>query len=208
MSTRRHIGKIKEVDPVREVNLYDLWTNGIIMCESHPSPPGPWCAHMEEMCAVGSTFEDDIRNVGDSPERFTVPLTPTVGLWASVLVQNMHNHGFKQVTVPLLPGTRAMEADEHYLGLLAEDEGRGAIRLMLFDWYRSEWDAFQGCRESTHGLTGGHRLLSASFHDNPSMKKVPRIPTVALAGMHSVLTTGYCKHCLALRDASADAPVV
>ena len=200
---RRHIATLS----ASGAKVFDLASERLIVCDLTSCSKDAWCTHRTLVCQVGSTVELDIQYTRehDQAEPYTVPLMPSKNLYASVMVQPVHNHGMCQVTVPL-DGPTGDEA--HYLGLLADDEGRGAIRLMLFEWFRSEWPNFYGCKIQSHSRIGGQRWLSHVEHSKRDKPNAEAVEAEILAGMFDVLTTGVCSHCRALMDTQNDVPVV
>lgn len=168
-----------------------------ITCSKHGG--GGWCNHLVEM--FSTPFAHDATDLAaiDTDTTVTVPLIPTEDRWANVLLSPA-NAGMLHVFVE--------DAKPEHIGMLAEGEGRYAIRLMMFEWLRFKWNNLEGwCSNPAHAQLGGRPAYNKKTKNRETGDGI-QYEYGALADLYDVLTKGICTRCSYYSDASLDVPEV
>lgn len=147
-----------------------------------------WCNCRARML---TTNADAAQIAAMDENNVTVPVVPTKGYNANVLVvplhrENMHSFMF----VP-----KGFNEDGIHIGVTTRYDGRLAMRLMLWDWLIFAYnDSNYLCEQPIH--QGG-----------PALKGPWGSPQERVLNVFSLLTTGACTVCAPYLDASSDVPV-
>jgi hypothetical protein len=169
----------------------DLDEHGTVKCNSHVNMP--WCACREKMM-LENLDAGQIEAIDE--QIVTVPVVPSANSWAKMLVINMHRDGLHSVELLIGDKIENAECPRLHIGITARGDGRGAIRLMLWDFLKYEFANVPPCDSPVH------RDPHFSTADDKARYPVTKDLVTTL----SILQTGMCQNCAVLADSSLDVP--
>lgn len=176
----------------------DNGQQGILVCSQHTKRIGPdtqlWCDCLQRMMDEAL----DAPQIGaiNDEQVVTIPVVPSKDAWAKVVLTDLHRATMHSIELLLYQPDENAEPPREHIGITAQGDGRGAIRLMLWDWLRWRFADVAACPSPVH----------KSPHFAPSDKR-DREPSVQdVVTTLSIMTKGFCDDCLVFHDASADVP--
>lgn len=160
------------------------YKTGEIGCTDHPSDP--WCSHINWIVSE----QKDHYLIGRPETEWTgaiirVPLVPTQQVWAQIRLDYYH-----EATDSYAMKLIVDDETSYLIGFLQREEGRLAIRSILWAWFQGYVDTRTlRCRSSAHSFK---QELIWSKNTASTAR-----PHVSLAEYWSVWMKGMCLTCLA-----------
>lgn len=188
--------------------IADDQVNVILVC-SQAGHVKEWCEHKAVLMQSNADAKQfDGFSPDDGEHQVTVPLFPTRDINVRCTVVPLHSGGMSEVSLVLPNPDPAAQPRLEHLGILTPGEGRLAIRTLIVEWLRFQYEHVVACRVSTHSKSPldpfSPNAKTARRIDNlDSISEVP-----ALIDTLSLLSVGACSKCAAYLDPGTDIPEV